>query len=250
MKPQRRREAGLSGDAEWSKLLPSYERLIGDTSRDSSYLRRVGLQQNVVDLLGDCTTARVLDVGSGSGWLLDTVRAREGYECDCVPQNMPRPGRSFSVEDVRALSYASGFFDAIVASLVLMWVDDLDRACRELYRVTTDRARAVIALVHPFSYRTGTVTQDGDFLVTRRYSEPFVLSNLFIAGAVGPFRYFHRPLAAYLNAFSAAGFRLEETHEWSLDVDDYVRHFPRGAKNPSRTDRVPMYIFFRLGKVA
>jgi hypothetical protein len=129
-----------------------------------------------------------------------------------------------------------------------MWVDDLAQACRELHRVTSAGGRAVIALVHPFSYRTGTITEEGEFLVTKRYSDSFVLPNLFIAGTIGPLRYFHRPLANYLNPLCRAGFKLEEIREWSLDMADYARHFPGAMKHPPRTDRVPMYAFFLLSK--
>jgi SAM-dependent methyltransferase len=249
MKPQRKRESAPTGVDEWSQLLPAYERLIADESRDSAYLRSVGVQRNLVDLLGDCSDARLLDVGSGNGWLLDAVPTREGFECDCMPQRTPRPGRPFSVEDVCSLSYASNSFDIVVASLVLMWVDDVERACRELSRVTARDGRVVVALVHPFSYRTGHITESGDFQMVKRYSEPFVLPNLFIAGAVGPLRYFHRPLATYVNALCGAGLRLEQMREWSLDMDDYKRHFPQGTRGPARTDRVPMYAFFSLRKV-
>ncbi len=248
MKPQPRRHATPSGTDEWSNLLPSYERLIGDESRDSCYLRSVGLQRTLVDLLGDCSGDRLLDVGSGNGWLLDNVRVREGFECDCMPQATPRPERPFSVQDVCSLSYSSNSFDVVVASLVLMWVDGVDQACRELSRVTAAGGRVVVSLVHPFSYRTGQVTEAGDFLVLKRYSDPFVLPNLFIAGTVGPLRYFHRPLATYVNALCAAGLQLEQMREWSLDMDDYKKHFPLGSRGPTRTDRVPMYAFFSLRK--
>jgi SAM-dependent methyltransferase len=199
-------------------------------------------------MLGDCSGDRLLDVGSGNGWLLDAVRVREGFECDCMPQATPRPRRRFSVEDVCSMSYSSNSFDVVVASLVLMWIDDIDRACRELSRVTAAGGRVVVSLVHPFSYRTGRVTETGNFEILKRYSDPFVLPNLFIAGSVGPLRYFHRPLAAYINALCSAGLRLVQMREWSLDMDDYKRHFPRGATGPTRTDRVPMYAFFCLRK--
>lgn len=248
MKPQHRRQSARTAIDEWSHLLPAYERLVADESRDSVYLRSVGLQQNLVDLLGDCSDARLLDVGSGNGWLLDTVPTRAGFECDCTPQRTPRAGRPFSVEDVCSLSYASHSFDVVVASLVLMWVDDVELACRELSRVTAPDGCVVVALVHPFSYRTGRVTESGDFQMVKRYSEPFVLPNLFIAGTVGPLRYFHRPLATYVNALCSAGLQLEQMREWSVDMEDYEKHFPQGARGPTRTDRVPMYAFFKLRK--
>ena len=66
------------------------------------------------------------------------------------------------------MSYTSNSFDVVVASLVLMWIDDLDRACRELSRVTAHGGRVVVSLVHPFSYRTGQVTETGDFRSLKR----------------------------------------------------------------------------------
>ena len=237
-------------EGEWTALLPSYERLIADGSRDSSYLRNVGLQRNVVELAGDCTSACVLDIGCGNGWFLDTVTAREGYECDCVPQTGARDGRHFSVQDICELTYETNSFDVVVASLVLMWVERLEQACRELYRVTSTGGRSVVALVHPFSYRTGNVTESGDFLVTRRYADPFTLPDLFIGERVGPFRYFHRPLSTYMNALCDVGFHLEQMREWSLDIDEYRRRFPSNSSHPPRTDRVPMYVFLLLRKAS
>lgn len=233
---------------DWARLRPSYEKLIGDESRDSWYLRSKGLQRNVIELVGDCSDTRLLDVGCGTGWLLDAIRPREGYECDSVEPASPRAGRLFSREDLRALGYPSAHFDIVVASLVLMWVEEVEQACSELARVLVAGGRAVIALVHPFSYRTGSVADNGEFVVRRRYSTPFVLEDLYIANEVGPLRYYHRPLADYVNAAARAGLVMDELREWSIDLEDYRRHVAADAKHPARTDRVPMYAFFRMHK--
>lgn len=222
--------AAEAGD--WERLRPSYDKLIGDESRDSSYLRTQGLQRNVIELVGDCRSARLLDVGCGTGWLLDAVHPREGFECDSVEPTTLRNGRPFSREDIRSLSYSSSSFDIVVASLVLMWVDELDQAYGELARVLKPGGRAIVAIVHPFAYRTGEVTPTGTFTVTRRYSTAFVLNDLYIANAVGPLRYFHRPLQDYVNAAARAHLVIDEFREWSIDMEDYRRNVPEDAKHP------------------
>jgi SAM-dependent methyltransferase len=148
------------------------------------------------------------------------------------------------------MTYRDSAFDVVVASLVLMWIDELEAACRELERVTCPGGRVVVALVHPFAYRTGVVDDDGTFRVTRRYGAPFVLEDLYIAGSVGPFRYFHRPLSDYLNALAATGLQLRAFHEWSIDMTDYINHVQPLSDHPRRTDRVPMYAFLAWEKPA
>ena len=230
----------------WNKLLPEYETLIKDKSSDSEYLRNTGLKPNIVEMIGDCSSNRLLDIGCGDGWLLDTIRPREGYECDIAVPSNPKPGRNFSIENVTDLSYPQDVFDIVVAGLVLMWVEDLEQAYREIYRVTAPDGHAVIGITHPIGYRTGNITGEG-FLVTNKYSEPHRISDIYINDSVGPLVYYHRPLSVWINTAIRAGFVLEEFKEWTVDLEDYRKNV---ASDFKRTDRVPMFAFLKLRKPA
>ncbi len=228
------------------RSLTAYAGLIDDDSSDSVYLRERGLHPQILDLLGDCSEETLLDVGCGTGWLLDAVPHRRGHMCDIVPGAGMEPDPRFRVEDIRRLSYESNLFDVVVANLVLMWVNDLHQACQETLRVTRPGGRFLVSLTHPFSYRNGFVDTDGRFCVTERYAESRLIHDLHIGGTVGPFVYYHRPLSVYLNTFLESGWRLAGLHEGTLDMEDYQRARPGPPGRVKRTDRVPMFVFLQF----
>ena len=55
----------------WTDGTPDYMRLICDYARDSHYLRERGLKPNLLYMAGDCSDAKVLDVGCGVGGILE-----------------------------------------------------------------------------------------------------------------------------------------------------------------------------------
>jgi SAM-dependent methyltransferase len=236
--------------SDWIDLGGAYQCTIHDPHSDSRYLRERGLIPNVLDLARAREITNALDVGCGDGWLFDHLQPEHGCECDIACQ-LPDVRRwPFLNADVTDLTPLTGHFDFIAASLVLMWVDNLDKACSELFRIAADNATLVVALMHPASYRTGHVDRSGGFVVDQAYGQERTISDLFIAGKVGPFRYYHRPLSTYFNALTDAGWSIRHFREWSIDMADYQRHF--GMPNPdgpARTDKLPMYAFLQCTKL-
>lgn len=234
----------------WDSEAPAYRHAINDPAGDSQYLRDHGLKPNILELVKSGRPGRVLDVGSGDGWLFDALQPKSGVECDVVASFHPKRPWPYSVEDATNLSFADSSFDLIVASLVLMWIDDLPRACRELHRVAADKSHLVVAITHPSFYRMGRVLENGDVVIDQDYNEERVISDLRIANQVGPFQYYHRPLSVYLNTLTESGWSLEEMREWSMDLNDYQRHFPNTRIDVMRrSGRLPMYAFFRCEKI-
>ncbi len=230
----------------WTEHADEYAHLINSTDRDSRFLRQRGLKPTLVRMAGNCSDASVLDAGCGDGWLLDALAPREGHGCDlCRFDKFPARWQ-FREGDVRGLSYSDGCFDVTVASLVLIWFPELDRAMSELCRVTKHGGRVVLAIMNPYFYRTGRLDEDGRFALERNLASPFVLEDHRIAGVVGPFAYHYRPLPVYLNACVLAGLVIEEVADWHIDMDAFVEHFETAKPgNIERTGDVPMYTFIK-----
>lgn len=184
----------MRGAMTWQSTAREYRELIGNPDWDSQFLRDNGLKPNILDLLGDCKDAVVLDAGAGTGWLFESIMPAAAYACDIVaPEKIPE-GVNFERQDVEALSYDDGTFDIVVASLLLMFCRRFETVCAELYRVAKGGGgRLVVALTHPYFYRTGDVAKDGKFILNRDLSQPFEIP-IKIGGKVGPLTYYWAPL--------------------------------------------------------
>jgi len=230
----------------WHLSMQQYVVNTNASETDSAYLRRVGLKPNVLELCGDCRDQQVLDVGSADGWLGRDLPCRQMVACDIVPFG-PSP-QTFVLCDATQLPFAPESFDVVVSSLVLMWLADLRAAYRATYRVTRPNGRLVVALVHPYFYRTGWVNLHGNYEVERNLRRPWTLDELRIAGRSGPFLYYYRRYDEYLTLALEAGWRLEVARDWFIDMDDYRAHVREGSQFIARSGSVPLYGFLRFVK--
>jgi SAM-dependent methyltransferase len=231
---------------QWSEKSERYRDLITDSEEDSSYLREVGLKPTILRLLGDCAEKRLLDVGTGSGWLFDLVKPKVAYACDFVPSGELPAYVNFSIQDANSLEYADKSFDVIVSSLMLCYCADLERVLRELWRVADSGGQLIASLVHPYFYRTGTVRDNGELAVNVDLSR----ENKFpinIGNKVGPFDYFYRPYPSYLNTFVGAGWHIDHVEDWFIDADSYFARFGSKGSVP-RTDKVPTFAFIKCSR--
>ena len=237
------------GSMEWTNCSKAYQELIEDKSYDSAYLREAGIIPNLLELVGDCSSSSVLDVGCGSGWLLRVLHAKEAHQCDIVPPRTSSPGDpEFRLSDCRALNYESGSFDVVVASMLLMWIPELTKAVEEMFRVCKPGGKLVIALAHPYFYRTGEITEAGDFSLTRDLSMPFVIEDHRIAGLAGPLKYYYRPVETYINSMISCGWSIRQLREWFLDMVKYEKETQTTHHQLYRTGKVPMYLFIECEK--
>jgi len=116
----------------------------------------------VLEMLGDATSGRLLDIGCGPAVMEEALAAR-GFEVRGIDMS-PRmielgnarvaalglKGCTLEVGDVTRLGGAEGFYDAVLAMGVLEYLPDYAPALREMHRVL--RPGGVLVLTVPNRY--------------------------------------------------------------------------------------------------
>ena len=130
-----------------------------------------------------------------------------------------------------------------------MFCRRFETVCAELYRVAKGGGgRLVVALTHPYFYRTGEVAKDGNFTLNRDLSQPFDIP-IKIGGKVGPLTYYYRPLPEYVNQLMKAGWKVAEMRDWFIDIEQYNEFMGKGMKSDiRRSGRIPLYTFLKCEK--
>ncbi|WP_067813723.1 class I SAM-dependent methyltransferase [Nocardia inohanensis] len=173
----------------------------------------------ILELAGDVTGRRILDVGCGPGALfaalrdagavmtgidssagmLEQARRRLGDDADLRLADLADP-----------LDFPDAAFDDIVASLVLHYLQDWGPALAELRRLLVTGGRLVVSVEHPFANFLGRHLS-GDpvnYFQIRNRTDEWTMS-----GQTAKMSFWDRPLHAMTDAFTAAGFRISVISE-------------------------------------
>lgn len=203
---------------------------------DGDENRRYQSDEPMLSLLGDVDSKRVLDVGSGNGYLarklanagamvtgielsdrfLEIARAREEGEQLGITFYHGSAGNMDFLPDAH--------FDKAVGNYVLMDIRDYTAALGQVFRVLRPGGCFVAVISHPcfFSGPGGWLLPAPD---SPRREERFArpVDSYFRRGPylgqwgnLNPVLSFHRPLRDYWQAFGAAGFVVDEFEEPSV----------------------------------
>ncbi|MFY7068218.1 class I SAM-dependent methyltransferase [Nocardiopsis changdeensis] len=191
--------------------------------RDGDFAKRHLANPALLRMLGPVSGLRVLDAGSGDGYLSRMLAARGARVVGLEPAGaMVAFAREREESDPLGVEYVQGDlartpvpggpFDAVVCSMVLMAVPDWRPAMAACARALRPGGLFVFGIVHPaFEGLAGSWRRHGEYRQDR-YLEEYV-----VHGPAAPD--FHRPLSAYLNEVAALGLRLREVAEPGLDPD-------------------------------
>jgi SAM-dependent methyltransferase len=173
----------------------------------------------ILALAGDVTGRRILDAGCGSGPLFEALRDRgaivTGFDSSTAMLELARrrlgAGADLQVADLGSpLPFGDGAFDDVVACLVLHYLEHWTGPLAELRRVLKPGGRLIVAVDHPFvtvlsNFEAGR--KAGYFGVSKRTEEWTIGDHTALMS------FWHRPLHAMAEAFTAAGFRISVISE-------------------------------------
>ncbi|HEX3780386.1 MAG TPA: class I SAM-dependent methyltransferase [Pseudonocardiaceae bacterium] len=176
-----------------------------DTSLINAYYARPA----IVNLAGNVAGRRILDAGCGAGAVSVALRERgavvAGFDRSAKMVELARQrlgaGTDLRVADIAGpLPYPDGAFDDVVASLVLHYLADWTAPLAELRRVLKPGGRLIVVVNHPIIYKM--LYPKADYFATSKWSEEYTFN-----GQQAVLTYWHQPLHAMTDAFTAAGFR-------------------------------------------
>lgn len=218
-----------------------------DPSRDVAFWRlNLPTALQLIPPAGHCT----VDLGCGEGRLSREL-TRLGHEVvslDASPtltQAASERGSSRVVlADAANLPLSSRAADLVVASMVLMDLDDLDQSLSEVARVLCQGGRFYFSILHPFN-TGGERGEDGRFHLVGDYFTEVVRQKTFGRGGVTmTFNSAHRPLSRYVQSLSRAGLVIETTVE-PVPPKDLIRDYP--VWEHWRTVPNSLHVLARLG---
>lgn len=204
---------------EWDRAAEEYGQLIGE---HGDVWRQILINPAITQALQKLPVgSRILDLGCGEGYLA-RVLAKYGWQYVGVDSSQQllkiaaaknSPGE-FELGDItKPLNYASNF-DAVIANMVLMDVDNMGGAYQNAWRCLRTNGMFVITLPHPVFRRPGAILAKTLWAkIFRR--DPFVRVNAYTQGFFQRGRLascqqrttvFHRPLAKYIQIPLIQGF--------------------------------------------
>jgi SAM-dependent methyltransferase len=190
-----------------------------------------------------------LDIGCGEGRLSRDLQAL-GHTiaaADASPtmvHNARQADASIEVHVANAakLPFADAAADLAIAFMSLQDIDDMPTAVAEAARVLGSGARFCLAIVHPLQSagKFASEEPDSSFVIAGSYLKPFRYSDeLERDGLAATFTSDHRPLEAYFDALTDAGFVIERLREHA--VPDAAITRPRHR----RWQRLPLFLHVR-----
>jgi ubiquinone/menaquinone biosynthesis C-methylase UbiE len=202
-------------------------------------------------LAGDVAGRRILDAGCGSGPLFAALRGRGGIVTGLDSSaEMLRLARQRLGDDAdlqladlaRPLPFPDGAFDDVIVSLVLHHFEDWTAPLAELRRVLKRGGRLILSVNHPIVGHP-LARPGADYFATYQWDR----ENTTAAGETFVVTFWHRPLPAMIDAFTAAAFRIAAISEPPPALDTPHELLPAFLKDkPPGTGFLALLFFVLL----
>jgi 2-polyprenyl-3-methyl-5-hydroxy-6-metoxy-1,4-benzoquinol methylase len=227
---------------------------------DTSQYQKLFLQPRMMALAGDVAGKRVLDLGCGEGaYSRELVRRGARVTGIDGSARLVDAARHRAAADRLDVDYrclnanaltgiADGSFDLIVASMVMMNVEDYPGTLREAHRVLAPGGSLCMSTTHPcfsapVSDWVGGKGKRAQHFAVDRYFERIAWEDRIAPSFRTPTLRRHRPLEDYMQGAIDAGFVLRVFQEPMATDDDL-----RATSRFEYMTRVPYFLFMRWQK--
>ena len=153
--PGDRPVTGTAGKSIWDGHFDEASRTLGDTEAANSYLSVRNFSQvrdAVLDLVGDVSGTRVLDVGCGTGHLTRSLTGKNLVAGIDLSAGMLRFAAAKGLAPVRGsgldLPFKDGTFDIVLANSVIQLISAGEAFMGELVRVTRKGGRVIVTTIN------------------------------------------------------------------------------------------------------
>jgi SAM-dependent methyltransferase len=227
----------------WSRIASEWMEWARTPNHDAFWAYRASLLAFIGKGTGDA-----LDVGCGEG-RVSRVLKECGYRVTAVDPveklvlaaEQAGSADCYKIAAAADLPFENCSFDLAVAYNVLMDVEDVPAAVKEIKRVLRPSGTLIISIVHPFS--------DRGCFAGPEATASFVLQNSYFGrewfegtevrnGLKMHFAGWSQPLESYMAALENAGFAITSLREPVPDIADRGSHM-------ERWNRVPLFLWLK-----
>ncbi|MGO4832981.1 methyltransferase domain-containing protein [Rhizobiaceae sp. 2RAB30] len=229
-------------EAHWTRVAEQWITWARSPGHDAFWAYREGLAKFI-----GAGSGKALEVGCGEGRVSRELKAL-GYHVtasDAVAAMVEAAREMDSADDYRvagtaALPFEDSRFDLVMAYNVLMDIEDVPAALREIRRVLKPGGTLVVSLVHPFRDRGRFAGPEAD--------APFIMDGTYYGrerfegaeehgGLTMQFAGWSQPLEDYVAALETAGLAITALRE---PVPDHVTD-----GRLRQWERVPLFLWFK-----
>ena len=229
---------------------------------DTNDYRNFFLLPRMLQILGDVSGRRILDLGCGEGGYSRELKRRGanviGVDGSETLVRIARERAAAEKLDVQFIcananalhSLADNSCDFVVAAMSLMDVEDYLGAVREVRRTLGHGGSLLMSITHPcFTARVAEWERHPDdrhrllFFKVDRYFEREVWEDKITKEFSAPVLRRHRPLQDYLQGLLGEGFLLREFSEAEPTADELKK-----SDRFRKLTRIPYFLFMRWEK--
>lgn len=212
-----------------------------------------------LELLGDVSGLKVLDLGCGEGGYSREM-ARKGADVtaiDCSEMAIEY-AISAAEEEGATISHfvrnsndlygiADKSFDIVLCAMMLMDVEDLNGTLKEIDRVLKKQGKVFASILHPCFKppieHHWVKENDTVQVVVKNYFSPAEWQGN-IAGIEQPVIYRHKTLSEYVKMFAQNGFYISDMNEPIPTEEQAIK-----SSRIEWLKRIPMYLFMELKRL-